>query len=114
VLVSDLKTLDNVRVAIGEEHLVAATEHSFAFADGWILASREGSVFELVNQIGWQSRPLLMATRAELVADGHQISPLPEPDNLPNTLGMLDALHVCGPLAHETEPALAGGGRMFG
>lgn len=106
VLVPDLTTLAQVRVAIGEEHVVAASEHAFAFADGWILAAHKGSVFELVGELGWRMRPIEMATRSELVGEGHALSPLAG-DEAGDPLGLLEALHVCGPVAHGTVPRLA-------
>jgi hypothetical protein len=99
VLVSDVETLAQVRTAIGEENIVASTEYAFAFADGWILAVREGSVFELVSELGWRMRPIEMSTRPELLAEGHAVSPIPS-DGDGETLDLLEALHVCGPLAH--------------
>jgi hypothetical protein len=107
VLVPDAQTLSQLRMAIGEEHVVAATEHAFAFADGWILAARKGSVFELVSELGWRMRPLEMATRAELVGEGHTLSPVG--DDGDDTLGLLEALHVCGPVAHGGAPRIAVG-----
>jgi len=108
VLVPDLATLAQVRVAIGEEHVIAATEHAFAFADGWILAVRKGSVFELASELGWRLRPIEMATRGELAEEGHDLSPLAG-DDPADTLGLLEALHVCGPIAHGTlTPRTAG------
>jgi hypothetical protein len=106
VLVPDELTLDQVRVAIGEEHIVAASEHAFAFADGWILASRKGSVFELISELGWWMRPLEMATRCELAAEGHALSAVPGDDSS-DTLVLLEALHVCGPVAHGTVHPIA-------
>jgi hypothetical protein len=106
VLVPDAQTLAQLRLAIGEEHVVAATEHAFAFADGWILAARKGSVFELVSELGWRMRPIEMATRTELAGEGHALSPLPGDDG-DDTLGLVEALHVCGPVAHGTVPRIA-------
>jgi hypothetical protein len=40
-----------------------------------------------------------MATRSELVGEGHGLSPLPGDDG-GDTLGLLEALRVCGPIAH--------------
>jgi hypothetical protein len=99
VLVPDATALAQLRTAIGEDNVVAATEHAFAFADGWILAARKGSVFELMSELGWRMRPLEMATRSELVSEGFPLSPLPSDDG-GDTLGVLEALHVCGPVAH--------------
>jgi hypothetical protein len=101
VLVPDQATLEQVRVAIGEEHIVAASEHAFAFTDGWILAARKGSVFELMSELGWRMRPLEMATRSELAAQGYALSAVPRDDGS-DALGLLEALQVCGPLAHGT------------
>ena len=106
VLVPDAVTLAQIRTAIGEEHVVAATEHAFAFADGWILAVREGSVFELVSELGWRMRPIEMATRTELIGEGHALSPVPG-DERADALGLLEALRVCGPVAHGTVPRIA-------
>jgi hypothetical protein len=100
VLVPDRTTLAHVRAAIGEENVVAGNDHAFAFADGWVLAVRKGSVFELVSELGWRMRPLEMATRAELIGEGHALSPVG--DDGGDTLELLEALHVCGPLAHGT------------
>lgn len=108
VLVSDVTTLMQVRTAIGEEHVVAAAEHAFAFANGWILAVRKGSVFELVSELGWRTRPIEMVTRPELVAEGHALSPVPS-DDATDALDLLEALHVCGPVAHGTLPRIASG-----
>jgi hypothetical protein len=47
----------------------------------------------------WRLRPLEMATRSELVGEGHALSPLPGDDG-GDTLGLLEALRVCGPVAH--------------
>ncbi|MGH0031910.1 MAG: hypothetical protein ACQGVC_19140 [Myxococcota bacterium] len=106
VLVPDAATLAQVRVAIGEEHVVASTEHAFAFADGWVLAVRKGSVFELLGELGWRMRPIEMTSRSELAGEGHALSPLPG-DDPADALGLLEALHVCGPLAHGTVPRIA-------
>ncbi len=75
VLVPDETTLAQLRMAIGEEHVVAATDQAFAFADGWILAARKGSVFELMGELGWRMRPIELATRAELIGERHTLSP---------------------------------------
>lgn len=107
VLVPDAHTLAQLRMAIGEEHVVAATEHAFAFAGGWILAARKGSVFELVSELGWRMRPIELATRAELVGEGHALSPLPGDDG-GDTLGLLEALHVCGPPIGPPRPISTG------
>lgn len=104
VLVPDVESLAHVRTAIGEEHVVGATEHAFAFSDGWILAARKGSVFELVGEIGWHTRPLEMAARPDLVAEGHTLSPVPS-DGAADTFDVLEALQLCGPLAHGSLPA---------
>ena len=105
VLVSDGDTLAHARTAIGEEHVIAATEYAFAFADGWILAVRKGSVFELVSELGWRMRPIEMSTRSELVDEGHALPSVPS-DDAGDTLGLLEALHVCGPIAHRSEPRI--------
>lgn len=108
VLVSDTATLMHLRTAIGEENVVAEAEQAFAFADGWILAARKGSVFELMGEVGWRMRPIEMATRSELVGEGHSLSPLPGDDSN-DTLELLEALQVCGPLAHGAAPRPATG-----
>ncbi|MBW2289833.1 MAG: hypothetical protein JRG80_07110 [Deltaproteobacteria bacterium] len=47
-----------------------------------------------------------MATRSELVGEGHALSPLPVGDPS-GTLELIDALHVCGPLVCGTAPHLS-------
>jgi hypothetical protein len=106
VLVADTTTLMHARTAIGEQHVVAETEHAFAFADGWILAARKGSVFELMDEFCWRMRPIEMPTRSELVGDGHPLNPLAG-DGQSDTLELIEALHVCGPLAYGTAPRLS-------
>ena len=108
VLVADTTTLMHARAAIGEQYVVAETEYAFAFADGWILAARKGSVFELMDAVGWRMRPIEMATRSELVGEGHPLDPSAG-DEPADTLELIEALHVCGPLAHGTAPRLAAG-----
>jgi hypothetical protein len=106
VLVADAATLAQARTAIGEQHVVATAEHAFAFAGGWILAAKKDSVFELMSELGWHTRAMEMTTRPELIAEGHALEPLPGED--PSAaLDLIDALHVCGPLAHGTKPRFA-------
>jgi hypothetical protein len=106
VLVADTTTLMHARTAIGEQYVVAETEYAFAFADGWILAARKGSVFELMDEVGWRMRPIEMAMRSELVGEGRPLNPLAS-HGPSDTLELIEALHVCGPLAYGTGPDLS-------
>lgn len=99
VLVADHRALQAARIAIGEEHVVGSTRDAFAFAHGWILAVREGSIFELVGELGWDACPVRVFRPGEGLPNGTAWAPRGaiRPGG---ALDVVDALQLCGPIAH--------------
>jgi hypothetical protein len=104
VLVKNRFALDNARVAIGEEHILASSENAFAFARGWILAVRDGSVFDLVDHLGWSHLAIEIFSESDL-----RHSPVPgverswcaeKPKERGKAFELVDALSLCGNIAH--------------
>jgi hypothetical protein len=104
VLVKNNFALDNARVAIGEEHILASSENAFAFARGWILAVRDGSVFDLVDRLGWSHLAIEIFSESDL-----RHSHVPGVDRgwcaqkskeRGKAYDLVDALSLCGNIAH--------------
>lgn len=104
VLVKNRFELKNARVAIGEEHILAATENAFAFARGWILAVRDGSVFDLIDHLGWSHMGIEIFSESDM-----RDSPIPgvdrswcaaKPRERGKAYDLVDALSLCGGIAH--------------
>lgn len=105
VLVKTHFALENARVAIGARHILASNKDAFAFANGWILAVRDHTVFELLDSLGWSHRGVELFSESDLrhsdipgVDDSWQAD---SPAERGQPLALVDALSLCGRIAHS-------------